>query len=197
MVGLCWTFVVTLLIMFVIDHIPGLHFRSTDEAEIVGMDEVEHGEYANDYVALRRDMESSFSPRDHHERPGSALQRTRSVQQQRELDEEEKGSRDRGRGYYSKERTIVEVASGSDEERERGVDRGGLQVAGNGAAGQGREEALRLRSRSRGRGFGAGGGGLAKQPTEEIELESSPRHASPRARRTSDLQAPGPGLRED
>ena len=158
MVGLVWTFVVTLAIMFVIDHIPGLHFRSTDEAEIVGMDEVEHGEYANDYVSLRRDLESSFSPQDPQR--AESLHRIRSAHSQREKDDEEKG---RGRErYYSKERTIVEVASGSDEERAHGNgDRGGLSVQGNGSAGQGKEE-LRLRSRSRGRGFGAGGGGLGK-----------------------------------
>ena len=140
-----------------IDHIPGLHFRSTDEAEIVGMDEVEHGEYANDYVSLRRDLESSFSPQDPTHRPAS-LHRVRSS---REREEEEK---ERGRErYYSKERTIVEVASGSDEERAHhgNGDRGGLSVQGNGSAGQGKEE-MRLRSRSRGRGFGAGGGGLGK-----------------------------------
>jgi hypothetical protein len=44
MVGLTWTFVVTYAIMFVIDKIPGLHFRADEEGEIVGMDEIEHGE---------------------------------------------------------------------------------------------------------------------------------------------------------
>lgn len=125
------------------------------------MDEVEHGEYANDYVSLRRDLESSFSPQDAQRSSAASLHRVRSS---RGTEEEEK---ERGRErYFSKERTIVEVASGSDEEGRHGHaqgngDRGGLSVQGNGSAGQGKEE-MRLRSRSRGRGFGAGGGGLAK-----------------------------------
>jgi Amt family ammonium transporter len=39
-VGVGWTFVVTYAIMFVINLVPGLHFRASDEAEVVGMDEV-------------------------------------------------------------------------------------------------------------------------------------------------------------
>lgn len=39
-VGISWTFVVTYAIMFVINLVPGLHFRATEEAEVVGMDEV-------------------------------------------------------------------------------------------------------------------------------------------------------------
>lgn len=30
--------------MFVIDHIPGLHFRSDDEGELAGLDDTECGE---------------------------------------------------------------------------------------------------------------------------------------------------------
>ncbi len=37
-VGFTWTFVVTYAIMFVINLVPGLHFRASDEAEVVGMD---------------------------------------------------------------------------------------------------------------------------------------------------------------
>jgi ammonia channel protein AmtB len=36
--SLAWTFGVTYAIMFVINLIPGCHFRATEEAEIVGMD---------------------------------------------------------------------------------------------------------------------------------------------------------------
>ncbi|WVW83852.1 hypothetical protein I302_105874 [Kwoniella bestiolae CBS 10118] len=60
LVGLGWTFVVTYAIMFVINLIPGCHFRSTEEAEIVGMDEVELGEFVADYAFHHRDLEGLF-----------------------------------------------------------------------------------------------------------------------------------------
>lgn len=56
-VGTAWTFVVTYAIMFVINLIPGCKFRASEEAEIVGMDEVEHDEYIADYAFFRRDLE--------------------------------------------------------------------------------------------------------------------------------------------
>ncbi|WWD17344.1 hypothetical protein CI109_101785 [Kwoniella shandongensis] len=60
LVGLSWTFVVTYAIMFVINLIPGCKFRATEEAEIVGMDEVELGEYVADYAFHQRDLEGEY-----------------------------------------------------------------------------------------------------------------------------------------
>ena len=57
-----WTFGVTYAIMFVINFIPGCSFRSTEEAEIVGMDEVELGEYVADYAYHERDLEGNYEP---------------------------------------------------------------------------------------------------------------------------------------
>lgn len=37
-VGMSWTFVVTYVIMFLINLIPGCKFRATEDAQIVGMD---------------------------------------------------------------------------------------------------------------------------------------------------------------
>lgn len=54
-----WTFVVTYAICFVINFIPGCKFRATEEAEIVGMDEVELGEYVADYAYHNRDLEGN------------------------------------------------------------------------------------------------------------------------------------------
>ncbi|XP_006454586.1 hypothetical protein AGABI2DRAFT_189841 [Agaricus bisporus var. bisporus H97] len=51
-----YTFVVTALIAKVIDVIPGLGLRAGPVAEELGMDEVEHGEFATDYIELRRDF---------------------------------------------------------------------------------------------------------------------------------------------
>ena len=59
-VGVSWTFTVTLAIMFVINLIPGCKFRASDEAQIVGMDEVELGEFAQDFVWLDRDLEGHY-----------------------------------------------------------------------------------------------------------------------------------------
>nr|ODN97661.1 amt family ammonium transporter [Cryptococcus depauperatus CBS 7855] len=59
-VGMAWTFVVTYAIMFFINLIPGCHFRATEEAEIVGMDEVELGEYVADYAFHQRDLEGDY-----------------------------------------------------------------------------------------------------------------------------------------
>ena len=63
-----WTFVVTYLLMFLINLIPGCQFRASEEAEIVGMDEVELGEYVADYAYHDRDLEGNcpFPPRQYY-----------------------------------------------------------------------------------------------------------------------------------
>lgn len=50
-----WAFVVSALIAFVIDKIPGLKLRASEEAELLGMDDDQLGEFAYDYVEVRRD----------------------------------------------------------------------------------------------------------------------------------------------
>ncbi|KAF9229708.1 ammonium transporter [Gyrodon lividus] len=50
-----YTFVVTAIIAKAIDMVPGLHLRTTPEGETLGLDEVEIGEFANDYIEVRRD----------------------------------------------------------------------------------------------------------------------------------------------
>ncbi|KAF9569850.1 ammonium transporter [Agrocybe pediades] len=51
-----YTFVMTAVVAKIIDIIPGLGLRSTPEGEMLGMDEVEIGEFATDYIELRRDV---------------------------------------------------------------------------------------------------------------------------------------------
>jgi len=41
-----WCAIMTLLILQIIDHIPGLHLRASDAQELEGMDEAEIGEFA-------------------------------------------------------------------------------------------------------------------------------------------------------
>ena len=53
-----YTFVVSAIIAKAIDMIPGLHLRASSEAELLGMDDDQHGEFAYDYVEVR----STLSP---------------------------------------------------------------------------------------------------------------------------------------
>lgn len=66
-VGVSYTFIVTYLIMFVINLVPGLHFRASEEAEVVGMDEVEHDEFVADYAWFQRDLEGNSPERTTHD----------------------------------------------------------------------------------------------------------------------------------
>lgn len=50
-----YAFVISALIAFAIDKIPGLHLRASEEAELLGMDDDQLGEFAYDYVEVRRD----------------------------------------------------------------------------------------------------------------------------------------------
>lgn len=50
-----YTFTVSAILAFIIDKIPGLHLRASEEAELLGMDDDQLGEFAYDYVEVRRD----------------------------------------------------------------------------------------------------------------------------------------------
>ncbi|KAF2240782.1 ammonium transporter-like protein [Trematosphaeria pertusa] len=50
-----YAFGVSALLAFLIDKIPGLHLRASEEAELLGMDDDQLGEFAYDYVEVRRD----------------------------------------------------------------------------------------------------------------------------------------------
>ena len=45
----------SLIIAYAINSIPGLHLRASEEAELLGMDDDQLGEFAYDYVEVRRD----------------------------------------------------------------------------------------------------------------------------------------------
>lgn len=51
-----YSFVVSVLILYIIRYIPGLHLRITPEDEELGIDLAEHDEYAFDYVELYPDL---------------------------------------------------------------------------------------------------------------------------------------------
>jgi hypothetical protein len=46
----------TCLILFLIQLVPGLKLRATEEDEVLGIDDAEIGEFAYDYVELSRDV---------------------------------------------------------------------------------------------------------------------------------------------
>lgn len=50
-----YAFVVSALLAYAVNFIPGLHLRATEEAELLGMDDDQLGEFAYDYVEVRRD----------------------------------------------------------------------------------------------------------------------------------------------
>jgi len=74
-----YAFTVSALLAFIINKIPGLHLRASEEAELLGMDDDQLGEFAYDYVEVRRDYlawtpakdepektESKVNPSDRH-----------------------------------------------------------------------------------------------------------------------------------
>jgi Amt family ammonium transporter len=50
-----YAFGISALVAFVINFVPGLRLRASDESELLGMDDSELGEFAYDYVEVRRD----------------------------------------------------------------------------------------------------------------------------------------------
>lgn len=50
-----YSFVVSAILAFGINAIPGLKLRASEEAELLGMDDDQLGEFAYDYVEVRRD----------------------------------------------------------------------------------------------------------------------------------------------
>jgi Amt family ammonium transporter len=50
-----YSFVVSAILAYAVNAIPGLHLRASAEAELMGMDDDQLGEFAYDYVEVRRD----------------------------------------------------------------------------------------------------------------------------------------------
>jgi len=50
-----YAFTMSAILALIINHIPGLHLRASEEAELLGMDDDQLGEFAYDYVEVRRD----------------------------------------------------------------------------------------------------------------------------------------------
>jgi len=50
-----WSFCISYLLALGVNYIPGLKLRASEEAELLGMDDDQLGEFAYDYVEVRRD----------------------------------------------------------------------------------------------------------------------------------------------
>lgn len=57
----------------IINYIPGLHLRASEEAELLGMDDDQLGEFAYDYVEVRRDYLAWTPARDEPEKTESNI----------------------------------------------------------------------------------------------------------------------------
>lgn len=64
-----YTFVVTLIICYGLNYIPGLKLRADEEAELLGMDDDQLGEFAYDYVEVRRDYLAWTPAKQYHDSP--------------------------------------------------------------------------------------------------------------------------------
>ncbi|CAA7268894.1 unnamed protein product [Cyclocybe aegerita] len=54
--GFAYSFGVTTIILWVMHFIPGLRLRASEQAEILGIDDAEMGEFAYDYVGLEQEI---------------------------------------------------------------------------------------------------------------------------------------------
>ncbi|KXN83304.1 Ammonium transporter 1, partial [Leucoagaricus sp. SymC.cos] len=54
--GFGYSFVMTTIILWIMHFIPGLRLRASEEAEILGIDDAEMGEFAYDYVGLEQEI---------------------------------------------------------------------------------------------------------------------------------------------
>jgi len=69
--GMAYSFTLSCLILFILNIIPGLHLRASEQEEIMGMDETEIGEFAYDYVELSRDVVNGLEEASHRDTPSS------------------------------------------------------------------------------------------------------------------------------
>lgn len=56
-----WTFVLTCIILFLLNLVPGLSLRASPEEEELGMDDCQLGEFAYDYVEVTRHVSDTAS----------------------------------------------------------------------------------------------------------------------------------------
>ncbi|KAI1157955.1 ammonium transporter [Nemania serpens] len=70
--GFSYSFVLTCVILFLMNLIPGLSLRVSPEDEDIGVDDVQLGEFAYDYVEIQRHTSDIIIGHSDHERAGSS-----------------------------------------------------------------------------------------------------------------------------
>lgn len=70
--GFSYSFVLTCVILFLLNLIPGLSLRVSPEDEDTGIDDIQLGEFAYDYVELQRHTSDIITPHSIHERASSS-----------------------------------------------------------------------------------------------------------------------------
>ena len=76
-----YAFVMSAIIAKVIDLIPGLKLRASEEAELLGMDDDQHGEFSYDYVEVRRDFLAWSPPSGDHAHAGEVIEPQHGIQE--------------------------------------------------------------------------------------------------------------------
>ncbi|CAI6052102.1 unnamed protein product [Clonostachys chloroleuca] len=80
-----YAFVVSAILAKGIDLIPGLKLRASEEAELLGMDDDQHGEFSYDYVEVRRDFLAWSPARDDPAPEGHGIEPTHGIQEHANL----------------------------------------------------------------------------------------------------------------
>lgn len=63
--GFSYSFVMTCVILFLMNLVPGLSLRASAEDEDIGLDDAQLGEFAYDYVELSRHVNDILPGEDH------------------------------------------------------------------------------------------------------------------------------------
>ena len=59
--GFSYSFVMTCVILFLMNLVPGLSLRASAEQEEIGLDDSELGEFASDYVEITRHIDGAMT----------------------------------------------------------------------------------------------------------------------------------------
>ncbi|WPH00544.1 ammonium transporter-like protein [Acrodontium crateriforme] len=96
-----YSFVMSAIIAFAVNLIPGLHLRASEEAELLGMDDDQLGEFAYDYVEVRRDYLAWTPAKDQPEGsdPQIPMGERHGIQQHSDMLEGREPSQDASSGH--------------------------------------------------------------------------------------------------
>lgn len=76
-----YAFVMSAIMAKIIDVVPGLKLRASEEAELLGMDDDQHGEFSYDYVEVRRDFLAWSPPSGEPAHDGEMIEPQHGIQE--------------------------------------------------------------------------------------------------------------------